>query len=311
MAQVVIDKRDTELEYNTDCIVVRTRGESPRTIPLRHLSQLTCMHNVRLSTQLIGQLKKRNIDLIVINQRFYAHSFSLFADGALQLKRRLYQYELQKNKPLRLPLIKALCAYKFKCSARELSKHFGQSPDFADSALNKLKQEDITEDQIRGVEGALQQRAFDVLKQYTSKGLNFNNRTRRPPKDPVNAVLSLSYVIAYNLAVRYCTQVGFDSRLGFYHRLAHSRHSLACDLMEPLRPQIESWVIFLFHEGVLHPRDFSFADQQCLLGKQGRLRYYDALDHQLPLWDKQLKVICRWLARRLDKDSQKMEMNDA
>lgn len=111
MAKIIIDKRNTELEYSTDCIVVRTQNESPRTIPLTHLTQLICMHNVRLSTQLIGQLKKRGIDLIVINQRYHTHSFSLFADESLQLKRRLFQYELQKNPSLRTPLIIRLCSY--------------------------------------------------------------------------------------------------------------------------------------------------------------------------------------------------------
>ncbi|MDO5667638.1 MAG: CRISPR-associated endonuclease Cas1 [Alcaligenaceae bacterium] len=311
MSQMIIDRRNTELEYSTDCIIVRTENESPRTIPLRHITQLVCMHNVRLSTQLIGQLKKRGIDLIVINQRYYAHSFSLFADEALQLKRRLVQYELQSNESMRLPLIQSLCAAKFKRCQRELSSHFGQASDFAQSALVALQQADITEQKIRGIEGALQQRAFEVLRQYTSPALQFTHRNRRPPKDPVNAVLSLSYVMAHNLAVRHAIAVGMDSRLGFYHRLSHGRHSLACDLTEPLRPAIESWVIFLFHEDILHPRDFSHQAEQCLLGKAGRLRYYEALDHQIPLWDKQLKVMYRWLSKSLDQLASPQEGQDA
>lgn len=300
MAKIIIDKRNTELEYSTDCIVVRTQNESPRTIPLTHLTQLICMHNVRLSTQLIGQLKKRGIDLIVINQRYHTHSFSLFADESLQLKRRLFQYELQKNPSLRTPLIIRLCSYKFKRIERELCQHFGQSSGFTKNAQLALNQPDITEQKIRGIEGALQQQVFSVLRQYTSPALGFKNRNRRPPKDPVNAVLSLSYVMAYNLAIRHAISVGLDSRLGFYHRLSHGRHSLACDLIEPLRPLIESWVIFLFQEGVLHARDFSKTDGKCLLGKAGRLRYYEALDNQLPVWDKQLRATHHWLIKHID-----------
>lgn len=300
MAQMIIDRRNTELEYSTDCIIVRTQNEAVRTIPLQHISQLICMHNVRLSTQLIGQLKKRGIDLIVINQRYQAHSFALFADQTLQLKRRLIQYELQTNQSLRLPLIITLCTNKFKKIQNELSTHFGQTADFTKNSLNALQQAHITEDKIRGIEGALQQQVFNILRQYTSPALGFTQRNRRPPKDPVNAVLSLSYVMAYNLAIRHATSVGLDSRLGFYHRLSHGRHSLASDLMEPLRPIIESWVIFLFHEGILHPRDFSRQAEQCLLGKSGRLRYYEALENQLPIWDKQLKALYRWLIKAID-----------
>lgn len=300
MAKFIIDKRNTELEYSTDCIVVRTENEALRTIPLGQITQLLCMHNVRLSTQLIGQLQKRGIDLIVINQRFHTHSFSLFADNCLQLKRRLVQYELQRNTEHRLPLIKKLCSYKFKRIERELSTHFGQSTNFAESAKMSPQADNITEQQIRGIEGALQQRVFEVLRQYASPALGFTSRNRRPPKDPVNAVLSLSYVMAYHLAIRHAISAGLDSRLGFYHRLSHGRHSLACDLIEPLRPQIKSWVIFLFYEGILHPKDFSRNSEACLLGKPGRLRYYEALDYQIPLWNKQLKAIHLWLVKYID-----------
>lgn len=300
MSQIIIDRRNTEIEYSTDCIIVRTDNETPRTIPMQYISQLICMHNVRVSTQLIGQLKKRGIDFIVINQRYHAHSFALFADETLQLKRRLIQYELQSNESLRLPLIQALCTAKFKRTQRELTNHFEQSDCFSREALLSLKQKDVTEEKIRGIEGALQQRAFDVLRQYTSPALGFTKRNRRPPKDPVNAVLSLSYVMAYNTAIRHAVSVGLDSRLGFYHRLSHGRHSLACDMIEPLRPLIETWVIFLFHEGILHPRDFSHQGEQCLLGKPGRLRYYDALELQLPEWNKQLKTLYRWLIKAID-----------
>ena len=300
MAQIIIDKRDTEIEYSTDCMIIRTKNDSPRSMPLSNISQLICMHNVRLSTQLIGQLKKRGIDLIVINQRYHNHSFSLFSDDALQLKRRFVQYELQKRQDLRLPLIKAICTYKFKRTQRELHKHFNQDKNFASNSINSVNQHNISEQQIRGIEGALQQRVFEVLKQYASPALNFKARNRRPPKDPVNAVLSLSYVMAYNLAIRHAISTGLDSRLGFYHRLSHGRHSLACDLIEPLRPIIESWVIFLFHEGILHPRDFRNSSEGCFLGKPGRLRYYEALDNQTPIWNKHLTAIYKWLIKYID-----------
>lgn len=300
MAQIIIDKRETEIEYSTDCMIIRTKSDPPRSMPLSNISQLICMHNVRLSTQLIGQLKKRRIDLIVINQRFHNHSFSLFADETMQLKRRLVQYELQKSQELRLPLIKSICTYKFKRIERELHKHFAQDKNFAKKSISAINKAHISEQQIRGVEGALQQRVFEVLKQYASPALNFKSRNRRPPKDPINAVLSLSYVMAYNLAIRHATSTGLDSRLGFYHRLSHGRHSLACDLIEPLRPIIETWVIFLFYEGILHPRDFSKNTEGCFLGKPGRLRYYEALDNQTPIWNKQLTAIYKWLIKYID-----------
>lgn len=84
MAQMIIDRRNTELEYSTDCIIVRTQNEAVRTTPLQHISQLICMHNVRLSTQLIGQLKKRGIDLISAAKLLEQRQFKLQQNTLLQ-----------------------------------------------------------------------------------------------------------------------------------------------------------------------------------------------------------------------------------
>ncbi|SUA57393.1 CRISPR-associated endonuclease Cas1 [Oligella urethralis] len=300
MSQMIIDRRNTTIEYSTNCMIVRTDGEPSRIVPLQHITQLICMHNVQLSTQLIGQLKKRNIDFIVLNQRHHNHSFALFADEKLQLKRRLTQYELQRNQSMRMQLTLRLLNKKFQVIQQEMTRYFEQDSHFTAIAVNALKQANLTEDQVRGIEGALQQRVFEVLRLYTSPELGFLQRNRRPPKDPVNAMLSLSYVMAYNAAIRCATAVGLDSRLGFYHRLSHGRHSLACDMMEPLRPIIESWVIFLFQEEIFKLEDFSIQADQCLLKKEGRLRYYEALDEQLPIWNEQLSAAYQWLVKSLD-----------
>src|SRR5258708_37547593 len=67
---------------------------------------------------------------------------------------------------------------------------------------------------------------------------DFEGRNRRPPRDPVNALLSLAYsMLAKDLTIA-CYAVGFDPYMGFYHQLRHGRAALAVDLMEPFRPLI-------------------------------------------------------------------------
>ena len=300
MARVVIDRRNTALEYATDCIIVRTQNEAPRSLPLKHLTQLVCMHNVVLSTQLIGQLKRRGIDLVVLNQRYHQNSFALFADETLMLKRRCLQYELQKRADLRLPFIRAICRNKFSHIQRMLNTHFAEHGQLTKHAFSALANLALTEQQIRGVEGALQQQVFAVLRQTLSPALGFTQRNRRPPRDPVNSILSLSYMMVHNAAVRQATAAGLDSRLGFYHRIAHARHSLACDMMEPVRPKVDAWTSQLFLEGILHRRDFSTTAEGCFIGKSGRLRFYAAIEEQLPDWERQLNAGYRWLTKKID-----------
>ena len=97
-----------------------------------------------------------------------------------------------------------------------------------------------------------------------------DGRNRRPPRDPVNACLSLAYTLLHFEAVRMAHAAGLDPLLGFYHRPAFGRESLACDLIEPLRPAVDEWIWQQFSPGPLRPEHFSPDKGACLLGKTGR-----------------------------------------
>ena len=119
------------------------------------------------------------------------------------------------------------------------------------------------------------------------------------------AVLSLSYVLAHDEAVRQLKVAGLDPQLGLYHRLVSGRQALACDLMEPLRPSIEAWVMGLFTEGLLDKRHFSTSERNgCLLGKQGRLQYYSYLEAPQRQWRRRLAGYARILAKAVDESAE-------
>ncbi|WP_417533696.1 CRISPR-associated endonuclease Cas1 [Marinobacterium stanieri] len=303
MTHIIIDRHQVTLEYATDCMIVRVPDELPRTIPLGRVDQLVCLHSVHLTTQLIGQLHKRGIDLIVLNMRYENSSFALFADQQRQVERRCRQYRWQQDDADRLQFARALCSHKFKVMTQLLSD-FHTMP--ALSTCERLQQARQvvsscrSEDELRGIEGSLQRMAFDIWRQQLPASLGFVRRERRPPKDPVNAVLSLTYTLVHQDAVRQAKRYGLDPQLGFYHRTAFGRQSLACDLMEPVRPHVESWVVRLFNEGVLNKRNFTQSSQSCLLGKTGRTEFYAAFDEAAQQWRRKLAAGAHWLARRID-----------
>ena len=104
--------------------------------------------------------------------------------------------------------------------------------------------------------------------------LGFTGRNRRPPRDPLNALLSLGYTMLHSEAVVELHGAGLDPFIGFYHDLHFGRESLASDLIEPLRPLIDRFSIALFSGGHLRKESFSITAQGCLLGKAGRVTYY-------------------------------------
>jgi CRISPR-associated protein Cas1 len=129
--------------------------------------------------------------------------------------------------------------------------------------------------------------------------LNFSGRNRRPPRDPVNACLSLGYTLLHFDAVRAAHAAGLDALLGFYHRPAVGRESLACDLIEPIRPLVDDWLWTQFSERHLRSEHFSDDRGACLIGKAGRSHFYASWETFAPLPRRWLRTTCARLAAEL------------
>lgn len=127
---------------------------------------------------------------------------------------------------------------------------------------------------LRGVEGAAAATYFGAYAELCPPRYQFSHRNRRPPKDPINAVLSLGYTLLHAEAVLAAYGAGIDPFIGFYHALDFGRESLACDIVEPLRADVDSHTLNLFRSEILRTDDFSFNNDACLMGKAGRVRFY-------------------------------------
>jgi CRISPR-associated protein Cas1 len=141
---------------------------------------------------------------------------------------------------------------------------------------------------------------------------DFNRRNRRPPRDPVNALLSLAYsVLAKELTIT-CAMVGLDPYLGFYHQPRYGRPALALDLMEPFRPLIaDSAVLRAINNRMVTPADFIQAGDAVSLTPNGRKQFFLAFEARMdslvthPLFGyrvsyrRMLEIQTRLLARML------------
>jgi len=134
---------------------------------------------------------------------------------------------------------------------------------------------------LRGYEGAAAAAYFGAYTHLFAESLQFSGRKKRPPPDPVNVCLSLGYTLLHYDAVRACHIVGLDAMLGFFHDVSFGRESLACDLMEPLRPLMDRWVWQLFKDRQLRPEHFSFdVGGRCQMNKAGRQIFYGFYESQ-------------------------------
>lgn len=144
---------------------------------------------------------------------------------------------------------------------------------------------------LLGLEGAAARMYFgrfgDLLKPRSGEkeedfSFQFEGRNRRPPRDPINALLSYAYALLTKDLTLACLVVGFDPYLGFYHRPRYGRPALALDLMEEFRPLVaDSVVITAVNNGEIRPNDFLRRGTAVLLKSSGRKRFLKAYERRL------------------------------
>ncbi len=143
--------------------------------------------------------------------------------------------------------------------------------------------------QLLGVEGeaaAIYFACFENMLAAGAKedmaGFSFSKRNRRPPTDPVNAMLSLAYALLTRVFTTTISTTGLDPYMGLYHRPRHGRPALALDLMEPFRPIVaDSCVIQAINNGEVKPGDFVFNGPACSLKPGGRKAFIAAFERRM------------------------------
>lgn len=156
-------------------------------------------------------------------------------------------------------------------------------------------------------------KADDPTESDKGFSFDFQSRNRRPPRDPVNALLSLAYSMLSKDLTLACYAAGFDPMLGFYHQPRFGRPALALDLMEPFRPLIaESAVLQAINTRMVTPRNFIQAGNAVALTPDGRKAFYQAYEARMdtlvshPLFDyrlsyrRMLDVQTRLLAKYIE-----------
>jgi CRISPR-associated protein Cas1 len=144
-------------------------------------------------------------------------------------------------------------------------------------------------EQLLGLEGTAAREYFAHFAHMFKPGddgntpaFEFTSRNRRPPRDPVNALLSFLYALLSKEMVVTLVGVGFDPYLGFYHQPRYGRPALALDLMEEFRPLVaDSVAISLINTGELRPGDFIARAGAVALTESGRRRVLDAYERRL------------------------------
>lgn len=262
-------------------------------------SQVVLFGHAGISTPALHECFRREIPVTFMSYGgwFIGHTVGT---GHKNVMSRTLQYQTSFDAEKCLRLARKLVAGKiYNC--RTLlrrnwkpaeGKETGKAPsDLLQALKNDIAQAARAESTavLLGVEGNAARRYFENLTGMISsacrkgaEGFDFKSRNRRPPKDPVNALLSFAYAMLTREWTVTLSAVGLDPYRGFYHQLRHGRPGLALDMMEPFRPLVaDSVVITVINNGEIKTDDFILSAAGCNLKPAGRKRFIAAFERRL------------------------------
>lgn len=288
MPAIYIDRRDADLDFDAGALVVRLEGARAAAIPLAGAERVVVRRAGRVSLRLLAALGERDIGLLVLGGRKGEPKAHLLGAPRGDAARRLGQYALACDPAATLNLARLAVKGKLAGHAALLREAVEARPDArkplqdaatAVAALLERLDTAAELDTLRGLEGAGAAAFFRGYCALFPPALGFTGRNRRPPRDPVNAALSLAYTLLHAEAVRAAWVAGLDPHVGFLHAPQPGRESLAADLVELSRPAADRWVWELFRRRILRGDHFTrLEDGACLLGKAGRAAFYEQFE---------------------------------
>lgn len=253
--------------------VVEIDGQEKLRAPLHLLGGLICFGRANMSPALMGACAERGVTAAFFteNGKFLARVEGPVSGNVLLRREQYRRGDAPAECGAIVSAIVAANAQNQRTVVKRAVRDYGERLnatslarlDAAQSRLRDIARKAVhisDTDQLRGLEGEAAQRYFDVfpLMQRTDESaLLFTRRSRRPPLDPINALLSFLYTLLTHDCRSALEGVGLDPAAGFLHRLRPGRPSLALDLMEELRaPMADRLALSLTNRGQIKARDF-------------------------------------------------------
>lgn len=313
MGTLYIDRKDLLLRLDGRAIAFYANGEREGIVPINPLKRVIVVGNVLIETPVLHRLVEENVAVLFLSGKRLRFRGMLHGrlhwNGIL----RLYQYRKAQD-AFCMEVSREIVRRKienqrvFLCDARECQPDarfpLSCAVDTIGSILTNLNMGNPTVEELRGYEGGASTTYFQAYTRLFSESLGFRKRTRRPPEDPVNAMLSLCYTLVHFEAVREIEVIGLDPTIGFLHQFEYGRESLACDIVELFRTRVDRFVWEVFRDRTFTARDFSNNDERpgCYLKKESRQRFY-------PLYEEWAKAVRPDLVREVRTLSERIMNN--
>ncbi len=282
---IYITNDEAYLCLDGENLVCKINNEIKFRLPFDNIENIVCFSYLGCSPAVMGKCVSK---LIPIN--FVSPNGKFLAKVCGETKGNVFLRvsQIDKFRECGLMLAKNSLAAKFSNSIQLIKRTIHDNTDMRNdeqikcainvllNGIDQIYEADSVETAM-GIEGNCAKQFFSVFNKLITNpktSLTFQFRTKRPPLDPVNALLSFAYTLFTNEFASALETVGLDSYIGFLHALRSGRSSLACDLVEEARCLVERFVLTLVNLRIITEKDF---DRQIsgafLLNENGRKKF--------------------------------------
>ncbi len=242
---VIVDKKEVKIKTTKDVIMI-----DEQKVPFRLIDTIIMIGSYTLSSSDIMQLTKNGITLLFISNNYKNSSITVTTSTKnAQLKLSQYSLALTPLKIAKHILIKKLIKHK-----EHLSSH-NKIVDIEDKMKNINQASSL--ETLLGIEGSFSKVYFKEYFSLIPKVFHKHKRTKHPPLDPLNALLSFTYTLFYNLIAIKLISFGFEPSIGYLHRPFRTHYAFASDVLELFRADINEFVLRLIVKKEFELQDFS------------------------------------------------------
>ncbi len=281
MAVIYVKEQGAMIQKSGERIIISKGASTLLEAPLIQLENLALIGNVQITTQALHMLMEQDVDVSYFScsGKYLGHTA---AEASKNIFLRFQQYEFYMNEDKRLEMAKIIVRNKIRNQMALIRNHRWEDNDHDwKSDLDQMERylktlaDKISPNEVLGVEGICSNIYFGAFGHMLKCDFQFHGRNRRPPKDPVNAMISLAYTFLTKEMCSALDAESFETYLGFLHGIRYGRKSLALDMIEEFRqPMIDRLVLLLFNKRMIGKYDFEFPDEKGIVLNEDGFRKF-------------------------------------
>jgi CRISPR-associated protein Cas1 len=289
MTALYLTEQGSKLRKTSQRLVVEKGGTTILEVPAYGIDRVLIFGSVQLSTQVISFLLESGIDVsfLSMNGRLKGKLIPVESKNVFL---RLAQYDRYKDEEFKLTIAKKIIEAKMMNQRTLILRYqrnhseadFSSEIEIISNSISSVSDKTAIS-ALMGLEGISSTAYFRCYSKMLSANFAFDKRTRHPPLDPANALLSLGYVLIGNEIGALVESAGFDPFIGFVHGLRYGRQSLPLDLIEEFRhPVVDGLVITLINNGRIKQEDFNKDDDGAyFLNKEAFKRFLEYYEERM------------------------------